>query len=121
MTGDVIALKGLSAHGFHGVLAVERREGQTFVVDVDLGLDLAPAASSDDLAQTVNYAGLAADVVAHITGQPYDLIETLADRIAASALRDAKVRWARVTVHKPQAPIDATFSDVAVTIERSRT
>lgn len=120
MADDVISLRGVAAHGFHGVLDFERADGQPFVVDVDLGLDLAPAARTDDLNRTVNYAELAETVVGHITGEPFDLIETLADRIAASALRNPGVRWARVTVHKPQAPIDATFSDVAVTIERSK-
>lgn len=120
MADDMISLRGVSAHGFHGVLDFETRDGQPFVVDLDIGVDLTDAAADDDLGATVDYAALAASIVAHITGEPHRLIETLADRICASALRAPRVRWARVTVHKPQAPIDATFHDVAVTIERSK-
>lgn len=121
MTGDRISLTGLRARGFHGVFEHERREGQEFVVDVELGVDLTAASRSDELADTVDYGALAETVVSHIEGRPCALIEALAGRIADSALELDGVRWARVTVHKPQAPIAATFDDVAVTIERSRT
>jgi dihydroneopterin aldolase len=118
--GDRISLLGLEAHGRHGVFESERRDGQVFRVDVALGLDTRAAAASDDLADTVDYGALARDVLAVVEGEPVDLLETLAQRIADVCLVDPRVQWAEVTVHKPAAPIEATFSDVALTIHRSR-
>ena len=117
---DRIVLTGLRARGHHGVLAVEREQGQDFVVDVVLHLDLAPASRSDDLSRTVHYGLLAEAVVADVRGEPLDLIEALAERIAQTCLRHAAVDEVEVTVHKPEAPITVTFSDVAVTLTRSR-
>ena len=117
---DRIELRGLRAHARHGVYAIERQRGQVFRVDVVLGLDTRPAAASDDLADTVDYGALARDVLGVVEGEPVDLIETLAQRIADVCLVDERVQWTEVTVHKPAAPIEATFSDVALTIHRSR-
>ena len=118
MTTDELALTGLECWGHHGVLEHERREGQQFIVDLVLGLDTAAAAASDDLSQTVDYGSLALSVKAAVEKDPVDLIETLTQRIADVCLLDGRVEWVRVTVHKPDAPIDATFSDVALTIIR---
>lgn len=115
---DLITLSGLACRGHHGVLEHERRDGQTFVIDVVLALDTRPAAATDDLHQTVDYGSLATAVKAAVERDPVDLIETLAQRIADVCLLDARVHWCRVTVHKPDAPIDATFRDVALTITR---
>ncbi|NHC24798.1 dihydroneopterin aldolase [Nocardioides sp. IC4_145] len=115
---DEISVTGIECWGHHGVFDFERRDGQTFVVDLTLGVDTAPAAASDDLHDTVDYGSLVAAVKAAVEKDPVDLIETLAQRIADVCLADAKVAWARVTVHKPDAPVDATFADVALTITR---
>ena len=120
MTADRISLVGLRAHGRHGVYEAERVYGQDFVVDVELELDLSPASRSDDVTDTVHYGHLANGIVAVITGEPVRLIETLADRVAAVCLDDARVAAATVTVHKPQAPIPHEFADVSVTLRRSR-
>ena len=117
---DRISLKGVSAKGFHGVLDVEKRDGQTFVVDVEMDVDLTQAGTSDDLVDTVNYAEVATDVVALIEGESLDLIEALADRIAGKVLTRPLVESVVVTVHKPQAPVGHPFTDVAVTVERVR-
>lgn len=117
--GDRIELRGLSAVGHHGVFDHERRDGQTFVVDVVLSIDLQPAAETGDLTRTVHYGELAEQVHAIITGDPVDLIETLALRIVSVCLGHEPVRWASVTVHKPEAPIEVAFTDVTVTMERS--
>ncbi|MGL5824638.1 MAG: dihydroneopterin aldolase, partial [Nocardioides sp.] len=85
-----------------------------------LGLDTRRAAASDDLADTTDYGALVAAVTAAVERDPVDLIETLAQRIADTCLADPGVEWAEVTVHKPQAPIEATFADVALTIRRQR-
>ncbi len=117
---DVLAVIGLECFGHHGVFDFERREGQTFVVDLHLGIDTTPAALSDDLQETVDYGVLVADVQAAVERDPVDLIETVAHRIAEVCLTSDRVEWARVTIHKPQAPIQATFADVALTITRRR-
>ena len=117
---DRITLTGLRVRGHHGVLPSERRAGQDFVVDVSLDLDLAPAASSDDVADTVDYGALAEALAAVISGEPVDLLETLAARLSAVCLADARVAAATVTVHKPQAPIPLNFHDVSVTVRRGR-
>ncbi len=117
---DELAISGIECFGHHGVFEHERRDGQTFVIDLALGVDSTPAAASDDLRDTVDYGSLVAQVKAAVEKDPVDLIETLAQRIADVCLWDARVEWARVTVHKPDAPIDASFSDVALTITRKR-
>ncbi|AZQ36485.1 MULTISPECIES: dihydroneopterin aldolase [Streptomyces] len=117
---DRVALRGLKARGYHGVFPEERREGQTFVVDLVLGLDTRPAAADDDLAKTVHYGIVAEEVVAVVEGEPVNLIETLAERIAQACLKHEQVQEAEVTVHKPDAPITVPFDDVTVTITRSR-
>lgn len=116
---DRITLTGIRATGHHGVYDHERRDGQEFVVDLVLHLDLAPAAASDDVADTVHYGHLAERVVEVIAGEAVDLIETLAARIAAVVLEFALVDTVEVTVHKPDAPITVPFTDVAVTVVRS--
>ena len=119
-TLDEIALTGLTVFGRHGVYDHEREHGQEFTIDLRLSMSLAQAASSDDVADTVHYGELAEKVAAVVAGEPVDLIETLASRIADVALDDRRVQFATVTVHKPHAPIPLTFSDVAVTLRRSR-
>ncbi|GAB3601470.1 dihydroneopterin aldolase [Microbacterium tumbae] len=118
---DEILLAGLSVFGRHGVYDHEREDGQQFVVDLRLHLHLADAAASDDVADTVHYGELADRVAAVVAGEPVNLIETLAGRIADVVLADERVLHVAVTVHKPQAPIAQTFSDVAVTLHRGRT
>ena len=115
---DRIAVTGITARGFHGVLEHEKREGQTFVVDVALGVDTRPAAASDDLARTVDYSAVAADVVAIVSDGSLDLIETLAQRIADACLARDLVEVVEVVVHKPDAPVGVPFEDVTVTIVR---
>lgn len=118
---DTITLTGITAQGFHGVFEEERRNGQPFVVDLVLHADLQPAGISDDLTKTAHYGILAEQVAAIISGEPLNLIEALAERIAAAVLGGfAGVDAVEVTVHKPQAPITVPFGDVAVTIRRSR-
>ena len=117
---DRITLTGLRVRGHHGVLEHERRDGQDFLVDVVVWLDLSRAASSDDLADTLHYGELAERAAAVVGGDPCDLIETVAGRIADDVLRDERVSAVEVTLHKPSAPIPLTFADVAVTVHRSR-
>ena len=117
---DRISLTGLRVRGFHGVFEHERRDGQDFVIDAVLEVSTAAAASSDDLADTIDYGDLAQRLAAVVAGEPVNLLETLAARLADECLRAPRVDAATVTVHKPQAPIPLTFADVAVTIRRER-
>ncbi|WP_149084399.1 MULTISPECIES: dihydroneopterin aldolase [Microbacterium] len=117
---DEIVLTGLTVFGRHGVYAHEREEGQEFTVDLRLRLSLEQASTSDDVADTIHYGELAERVAAVVAGEPVNLIETLAERIAVVALDDRRVQQVTVTVHKPHAPIAQRFADVAVTVHRTR-
>jgi dihydroneopterin aldolase len=117
---DEITLTGLTVFGYHGVFDFERRQGQAFTIDLILQVPLAAAAASDDVADTVHYGELADRVAAIVAGEPVNLIETLAQRIADAVLDDERVAAVTVTVHKPHAPIEQTFADVSVTIRRGR-
>jgi dihydroneopterin aldolase len=118
---DVVAVRGIRGRGYHGVLPHERRDGQPFVVDVALHLDTAPAAADDDLARTVDYGGVSSRVLSVIEGEPVNLVETLAQRVADACLADPRVQLVDVTVHKPAAPVQVPVDDVAVSIRRGRT
>lgn len=118
---DTIRLGGITATGYHGVFAEERRDGQTFIADLVLFTDLRAAAATDDLTLTAHYGEIAEAVSAELTGEPVNLVETLAERIAAAVLGGfPTIDAVQVTVHKPQAPITVPFGDVAVTIHRER-
>jgi dihydroneopterin aldolase len=115
---DRITLSGLRVRGHHGVLPEERRDGQDFVVDAVLSLDTRAAATSDALADTVDYGVLAAALAEVVAGEPVNLLETLAARLAAVCLAQPLVFEVELTVHKPSAPIPLSFDDVSVTVVR---
>ena len=117
---DRIALRGLQVRGHHGVFDHERRDGQDFVLDLVLDVDLAKAGASDDLADTVDYGALAEGAAAVVAGPPRRLIEAVAAEVAQRVLDDKRVAAVEVTLHKPQAPITVPFDDVAVVVRRSR-
>jgi 7,8-dihydroneopterin aldolase/epimerase/oxygenase len=117
---DRIELRGLTVRGHHGVFEHERRDGQDFVVDITVWIDLATAAASDDLADTIDYGELAQRVAGIVGGPARNLIETVAAEIAEGVMTDERVHAVEVVVHKPSAPIPLTFADVAVVASRSR-
>ena len=119
-TPDRITVSGLRGHGFHGVYPEERATGQTFLVDAVLELDTAPAAATDDLTRTVNYAELAQQLHALLVGEPVDLLETLAQRLADRCLAHPAVDAVEITVHKPDADLGVPAADVTVSIRRER-
>ncbi|WP_116449640.1 dihydroneopterin aldolase [Blastococcus litoris] len=119
-TPDRITLRGLRAHGRHGVYAFERERGQMFGVDAVLEVDTVAAAAGDDLEKTVNYADLARDLYAVLAGEPVNLLETLAQRLADVCLANPLVGAVEITVHKPQAELGVPFDDVTVAIRRER-
>ncbi|MDT5070589.1 MAG: 7,8-dihydroneopterin aldolase/epimerase/oxygenase [Mycobacterium sp.] len=117
---DRIELRGLTVRGNHGVFEHERRDGQDFIVDVKVWIDLAAAAASDDLVDTLDYGVLAQRAADIVAGPPRNLIETVAAEIADATMSDERVHAVEVVVHKPSAPIPLTFNDVAVVARRSR-
>ncbi|WP_278314323.1 dihydroneopterin aldolase [Lolliginicoccus levis] len=119
-SSDLIHLRGLRARGHHGVFDHERRDGQEFIVDILLAVDHTTAGRTDDLNDTIDYGALAHTAVGIISGEPCDLIETVATRIADVVIADARIQRAEVTLHKPSAPIPHTFADVSVTVVRHR-
>ncbi len=116
---DRITLTGLTVFGRHGVYEHEKRDGQSFVVDIVVWLDLAPAAVTDDLTRTVHYGDLAELAAGIVGGPPRDLIESVAGDVAAAVLRSYRVAAVEVTIHKPAAPIPLMFGDVSVTVHRT--
>ncbi len=117
---DMIRIMGIEVFAYHGVLPEEQKEGQRFLVDVELEVDLSPAGASDDLAETVDYGLLAQRIHVVVASERWDLIERVASRVAETVLEDARVRAVVATVHKPAAPIAVGFSDVSVTVRRTR-
>lgn len=118
---DRIVLTGLHVHGRHGVYPEEREHGQDFFIDAVLELDMSAAIRSDDVTETVHYGLLANKIATIVSGEPVNLLETLAERIAQQCL-DYPVVWAaEITVHKPNAPVDHPIADIAVTVRRERT
>lgn len=118
---DQIILSGIHGFGYHGLFDIERKDGQDFFVDLAMSIDLTAASKSDAIMDTVNYAEITDLAVAEITGDPVNLIEKLAARIAERILNQhLKVNSVTVTVHKPQAPVAAQLEDIAVVVTRSR-
>lgn len=117
---DTLRIDGLRLTGFHGVFEEEKQRGQEFVVDLEVALDVSQAASSDDLAHTLDYSTLVAEVATRVTGQSVDLIETLAEQIAEITLAYPHAKKVRVTVHKPDAPVGYPVDDISITIQRKR-
>jgi len=116
---DRITLTGLAVFGHHGVFEHEKRDGQDFLVDITLWLDLSEAVATDDLVRTVHYGELAELAALIVAGPARDLIEAVAGEIAERVMTAFPVHAVEVTIHKPSAPIPLTFADVSVTIRRS--
>jgi 7,8-dihydroneopterin aldolase/epimerase/oxygenase len=118
---DQIILTGIHGFGYHGLFEAERLNGQDFYVDLTLQLDLASAAQSDAINDTVNYAEITELTHREITTNPVNLIEKLAYRIAERILEGhLKVESVTVTVHKPQAPVGTKVQDISVVVKKSR-
>ena len=118
---DTIFLEGIELFGYIGVLDHEKREGQTFYIDIELSVDLRSAGRSDILSQTVNYAEVFALAEQLMDEARCDLIESYAEQLSEEIFKYFDlVRKASVTVRKPEAPIDGKFRSVGVTIRRVR-
>jgi 7,8-dihydroneopterin aldolase/epimerase/oxygenase len=118
---DRIFITGLALHAYHGVMTHEAKVGQSFTLDLELDIDLSVAARSDKVADTVSYDKVVECACEAFCGQRFRLIEAAAGRVADAVLAAfARVRAIKVTIHKPHAPIAATFNDVGVTLLRMR-
>jgi dihydroneopterin aldolase len=117
---DTISITGLRLTGYHGVFDHEKKDGQDFVIDLKVTLDLSAAGSSDELSDTLDYSVLVDQVATRVTGEPVDLIERLANDILGIVWTHPQPTKATVTVHKPQAPVSHSVDDIAVTLERER-
>lgn len=117
---DRIAIDGIEVFAHHGVLPQEREQGQRFLIDVTVELDLTGPAASDDLYDTVDYAALSERVHRAASGGPYDLIERVAGAVLDACFEEHRVRAAEVTVHKPDAPVPVPVRDLSVTLRRER-
>ncbi len=118
---DSVFINGLVLHAYHGVMPHEAKVGQPFILDLVLDIDLASAAKSDKVADTVSYDAVAGIVSRTFTGKRYRLVEAAAGAVADAILQNfPKVTKVRVTVRKPHAPVAAVFEDVGVTLVRSR-
>jgi dihydroneopterin aldolase len=118
---DRIFISGLALHAYHGVMAHEAKVGQTFTIDLDLDIDLSDAARTDKVVDTVSYDKVVDCASEAFCAQRFRLIEAAAGRVADAVLAAfPRVIAVKVTIHKPHAPIAATFSDVGVTLSRGR-
>lgn len=118
---DRIFIKGLSLHAYHGVMPYEGKVGQSFTLDMALDIDLTIAARTDKVADTVSYDQVVAVATQAFTSQKHKLIESAGGKVADAVLtKFPRVRAVEVTIHKPHAPIAASFSDVGVTLLRKR-
>ena len=120
-TADQVFVTGLALHAYHGVMQHEAKVGQSFKLDLVLDLDLAEASRSDRLVHTVGYDQVVEVASEAFCARRYRLVEAAAGAVADAVLeRFTQVAAVRVTIHKPHAPIAATFDDVGVSILRSR-
>lgn len=118
---DRISIYGISATGYHGVFDHEKRDGQKFIIDVVLHVDITRAAASDNVLDTVHYGEVSELVVEQIQAGPWDLIEKLGSEIAEAILAAyLSVLEIDVVVHKPQAPIPVPFTDVTISLTRTQ-
>jgi dihydroneopterin aldolase len=118
---DHVFVTGLALHAYHGVMQHEAKVGQTFTLDLVLDIDLGEAARTDKLAHTVGYDQVVTVATESFCSRRYRLVEAAAGAVATAVLeRFPQVQAVQVTVHKPHAPIAATFDDVGVSITRTR-
>lgn len=118
---DQIQIRGLKVFAWHGVGLEEKKEGQPFILDIDMECNLKKAGETDSLGDTVNYAAVIEEVTRVMREKSYDLIERAASRAAEAVLKmDERIIRVRVLLKKPEAPIQAQFDYVAVEVTRER-
>lgn len=116
---DFIEIHGIAGFGYHGLLDYERKNGQSFGVDVKLELKKKKAGKSDSIDDTVDYSEVIRVVHEIIVGEPVNLIERVAELIAQALLKNFPLKSVEVVVHKANAPVGFPVGDIAVRIKRS--
>ncbi len=118
---DTVFLEGLHFYAYHWVNPEERAQGQRFLMDIALEADLRAAGRYDDLAQTINYSAVYKRVRAIVEGPPRQLLEAVAEEIAATLLAEFPTDRVIVTLRKPEVALRGAFLGAAgVRIERAR-
>ncbi len=118
---DKIIVKDLKLFCYHGVNPEEKEEGQNFVFDIDASVDLTLPCESDNVDDTVSYAKIIKCVRRVAQGEKNDLLERVAQRVCDALFEEfPKIQALKILLKKPDAPIKAEFSYVAVEIERTR-
>ena len=118
---DKIIIKGLKIYAFHGVNKEEKDQGQNFIVDAVLYVDLSKAGNTDKVSDTVSYAKVTKTIIKTVNEKSYDLLEKVATRIIQQIFDEfLSVKKVDVTVKKPEAPINADFGYMAVNICKDR-
>lgn len=117
---DQIRLEGIEVFAHHGVLPHERELGQTFLIDVVVDTDVSDAAAHDDLSMTIDYGDLAARIHELVSRERWDLIETVAARVADLVMEHPSAQASEVTVTKPRAPFSVPVGSVSVVVRRRR-
>ncbi len=120
MATDKVIIKGIKAFGYHGVFDLEKKSGQDFIVDIEYSYDTSDAIETDDISKAIDYAAISNLVKNIVEGESRNLIEKVADDIANKLMKNFEISWVKVTLHKPHAPVELKFSDIAVVIERNR-
>ncbi len=118
---DIIKIKGLKLFAYHGVNPEEKENGQDFIFDIDLYVNMNKACSSDDVNDTVSYAKVVKTVRRVFTEEKYNLLEKCAQVVADAIFEEySEVQKLEITLKKPQAPVKAEFEYMAVNIVRTR-
>ena len=120
MAQDVIKITGIKTFGYHGVFENEKKSGQDFFIDIEYRYETSQAIAKDEIEKAIDYGAVISKVKSIVEAESKNLIETVADEIAQDLLRDLKIEWVKVTLHKPHAPVEISFKDIAVVVERSK-
>lgn len=120
MAQDVIKITGIKTFGYHGVFENEKKSGQDFFIDIEYRYETSQAIAKDEIEKAIDYGAVISKVKSIVEAESKNLIETVADEIAQDLLRDFKIEWVKVTLHKPHAPVEISFKDIAVVVERSK-
>lgn len=115
---DRVFIRGIAAQAIIGIYEHERTAPQRVIVDLELETDIRPAARSEQITDALDYESLTHEVKSFLEASEFQLIETLAETLAARLLDDPKIAALKMTLHKPDALANA--DDVGVIIERAQ-
>ncbi len=120
MSVDKVLITGIKTFGYHGVFEDEKKNGQTFIIDLEYSYDTNKATQTDDLIHAIDYGSVAIRTKAIVETGSFNLIEKLADHLAETLLKEFTFNSIKISIHKPNAPINLEFSDVVVVAERKK-